>query len=145
MAQWTLWGATQLANTMISRTSTPPEEYYLALIIEAEPDSFISGMELDEPFEAGYERLLIPNDTENWFSDQESVWSNALELRFNEAVEDWGQISFWALCSSPTEGYVYMFGELADEVYVAAGDQFVVSPNLLVLEFSDIFEEMSHE
>lgn len=145
MAQWTLWGAHQLAASWFSRSAIPPQEYYLALIADTEPDSFITGAELDEPFEGGYQRLLVPNETEVWGSNMDAIMTNLTELRFAPATTDWGTITFWALCSAPTEGYVYMYGEFVDPLYVSLDDEVVISPGLVQLEFSDVYQELAHE
>lgn len=145
MAQWTLWGAHQLATMLFSRQASPPQEFYLALIAETEPDPFITGVELDEPFEGGYQRLLLPNDTTIWGSNLDSIITNMVELRFAAATEDWGTVNFWALCSAPTAGFVYLFGEFVDPLYVSINDEVVIDPGLVQLEFSDIYQELAHE
>lgn len=146
MAQWTLWGAGQLATSWFSRSAEIPQNFYLALVLEAEPDAFMTAQELDEPLaEDGYARVEIPNDTANWASNLSAVITNVGELRFPTATIDWGTANFWALCSAPEGGYMYLFGEFVEPLYVAAADQVVIDPGLVQLEFSDIYEELAHE
>lgn len=146
MTQWTLWGAHQLATSWFSKTAEVPGEYYLALMVETEPDPFVTGLELDEPVEdSGYARLWLPNDSSVWGTNQEAVITTSSELRFPEATTDWGSITYWALCSAPTGGYVYLYGEFVEAQQVFTGDEVVIDPQLMQMEFSEVYGELSVE
>jgi hypothetical protein len=145
MAQWTLWGCHQLASAMFTKTGELPEEWYVALILDTQPDPFVAGQELDEPFESGYARVAVPNTSEFWGSTLEAVYHNLAEVRFGTATEDWGTINFWALCNAATEGFVYLWGEFEEELFISAGDTPVIPAELLQLEFTEVYQEMAHE
>ena len=146
MAQVTLCGADEFARILFSQAALSPNEYYLALVSTGNtPDAFVTGMDIVEPEAASYVRVLIPNDQTNWQSSLPAVYSNALEVRFPTATESWGGITYWALCSAATEGYVYLWGEFVNQFAVGEGDTVIIDAESLQLEFTDIYEEISVE
>jgi hypothetical protein len=148
MTQMTLWGAHQVALSWFSREVEVPQEFYFALVhAETEPDPFMSGIELDEPLaEHGYARVRVDNTVDTWGSSLETVINNLTEIRFPVVTtEDWGPIGYWALCSSDVEGYVYLWGVFTTELFPEVGDEVVIDPETIQLEFSSVYQEVGDE
>lgn len=123
MASLTLFGAGQMLNTMFGNSSIVPTNFYLALISNQVPTPYLAGEELAEPTAASYTRAEMPNTPGAWdnASDPATIFY-ADAVGFSPAVEDWGLVSYWALCDSVLTGSVYAFGELAVPITVLAGD-----------------------
>ena len=124
----TLWGASQLLTTNWSRTSEPPNSYYLALIRTLAPTPYVSGSELDEPPGDGYARMEIPNDIDNWGqAGQPQVIANLQDVIFTQATDDWGPITYWALCDAPEAGNNFFVGSFETAKSVVGGEVAVVA------------------
>jgi hypothetical protein len=120
----TIWGAGQLLTSYFSQTTTPPQEFYLALICTVAPTPYLSGAELDEPTNSDYARVLIENDLAHWSNaSQPQIIANVVPSQFITATSDWGLISYWALTNAPVDGYNLIIGDLANPVIINTGDQ----------------------
>ena len=140
----TLWGAGEILRTFFGKTSTPPPDFYLALITGNAPTPYVSGIELVEPpLESGYSRVQLPNDSAMWVSDSGElhVVANELEVPFVTATAEWGRVSYWAVCNALEEGYVYFVGNLEEEMMIYEGDQAVVGAGELVIELGPFYTE----
>lgn len=119
----TQWGAGELILSFFSRTVEPPESLWLGLIRTTAPTLYVSGSELDEPDNADYARVEIPNDELSWDnSSQPQIVTNTVDVLYAAAVSDWGQLNFWALCDAGTGGYTYFVGDLEEPLNILTGD-----------------------
>lgn len=139
-----LWGAGELLQSFFGRSAEPPQSFYLALIKSTAPTPYVSGAELDEPSsDDGYQRVEITNEVTSW-ADSTGVLhvvANVDDLFYVTALNDWGRISFWALCNQQEGGYVYCMGDMEEELFVYAGDQAVISAGELSLELGPFFTD----
>lgn len=136
----TLWGAGQILNSYFSRTTAPPENFYLALIAQIPPNGFVSGAEIDEPDQASYSRIAVPNDGVNWTDNgQVHVISTEVDVTFTQAQEDWGILRYWALCQTDVDGMVYAVGNLEDPLDVNTGDTVVLGAGDLSITLGPFF------
>lgn len=119
----TQWGAGQLILSFFSTTVDPPPSYWLGLIRTGAPNLYMSGAELDEPDNADYTRVQIPNDGLTWSnSSQPQIVTCMIDVLYPGAVSDWGEINYWALCNAPTDGFPYFVGDLETSITVMTGD-----------------------
>ena len=119
----TMWGAGELILSFFSQTTKPPSSFYLALIRTTPPNQYVSGGELDEPDNADYGRVEIPNDGLTWNnSSQPQIAVCDIDVLYAQAVTDWGTLLYWALTDSITDGNCYFVGDLEDPLSVVAGD-----------------------
>jgi hypothetical protein len=118
----TIWGAQQILGSFFGKSYVAPDNFYLALIKNVEPNAYVSGAELDEPRE-GYERIAIPNNG-LWWGDngQLHVISTEQDVTFATATAQWGVIRYWALCNAPVDGMAYACGDLPGNSLVGIGD-----------------------
>ena len=120
----TVWGANQLLTSYFTISTTPPPNFYLALIKEIAPTPYMVGSELDEPDNAEYTRVMIENDAVHWANDsQPQEIYNSLQVDFMTAITDWGTIRYWALCNAEVDGFNFLVGNLEDPVLIMTGDQ----------------------
>lgn len=140
----TLWGAGEMLSSFFSRTATSPPVFYLALMKDIAPTSFVSGAELDEPQGGSYARAEIPNDAVYWSNEsQPQVIMTMEDVSFITATEDWGIVRFWALCNAADGGYLYATGELASPYSVATGDVVVLGSGDLSVALGPFYSEES--
>jgi hypothetical protein len=135
--QITVWGASRLLSNAFSRTTTPPLNYYMALLPSVAPTAFINGSEFVELTGGGYSRVQIPNDGTAWVlgTDQTNV-ANKAGITFPTASANWGTIRYWALTDASTGGNVYFTGSFNTPVTVNSGDIMTVAAGNLVLSVS---------
>lgn len=124
-------GIEYLLNLM-RNAETPVGSYYVALIRDLPPGFTISGEELDEPTNPEYARGEIINDSGSW-EVSDNTLSNAVEVPFPVATDDWGQIRYWALTDQPLDlgGRVLLAGEFSEALFVEALDQPVLDEGSL--------------
>lgn len=136
----TVWGASQLLTAYFAQTTTPPPNLYLALVRTIPPTPYMDGSELDEPDNADYARVAIPNDLSNWVNDSvpQEIY-NVLPTQFVTSVTDWGVINYWALCNADIDGYNLIVGALENPVQVLAGEQAVISEGDLSVSLGPFF------
>jgi len=139
----TIWGAGELLTTFfgnIDAAKDPPGSFYLALVRTIAPTPYMSGAELDEPDVSDYARVEVPNDGLNWanLSSPQTI-ANMIDVSFVQAVTDWGECRFWALCNAATEGMNYLVGDLESPILVEAGDTVVVSDGDLGVSLGPFF------
>lgn len=138
----TLWGAGELLSAFWGRVAEPPANFYLALIRDVAPTSYVSGGEIDEPPTGDYARAVIENTTVWWSNEsQPQVMLTDEDVLFTEATEDWGVVRYWALCNADAEGFVYAVGELDAPYNVEAGDVVVVGAGDLAIALGPFFTE----
>lgn len=136
----TVWGASQLLTTYFIKSSTPPPNFYLALIREIAPTPYVNGSELDEPDNDDYARVQIANDTVRWANDsQPQEVYNAEPVSFTTATSDWGKIRYWALCNADVDGFNFLVGELENPLMITTGDQIVLSEGDLNVALGPFF------
>lgn len=136
----TVWGAQQLLTSYFTKGTTPPPDFYLALIREIAPTPYLDGSELDEPDNDDYARIPIPNTLAHWYNDsQPQEIYNALPQQFITASSDWGKINYWALCNAVVEGYPFIIGELETPVLIGIGDQVVFESGDLSVSLGPFF------
>jgi hypothetical protein len=136
----TIWGAGQLLTTYFGVTTTPPPQFFLALVRGIPPTPYMSGAELDEPTNTDYARIAIDNDLANWSNDsQPQEIFNVRPAQFITATSDWGQIKYWALCNAPVDGYNMLVGNLENPVVISAGDQPVFAEGDLSVSLGPFF------
>lgn len=136
----TLWGAGELINSFFGKSAEAPPAFYLALILETPPSPYVSGSELDEPEVGSYARVEIPNEISTWTNNgQLQVVSTDIVITFITATADWGRIRYWALCSAPSGGYVYMCGNMEQPFRVNSGDQAQVPAGDLTVNLGPFF------
>jgi hypothetical protein len=120
----TMWGAQQLLTTYFTQGTTPPANFYLALVRSIPPTPYMDGTELDEPDTPDYARIPIPNDLANWSNDsQPQEISNIAPFQFITATSDWGRINYWALTDALVDGNNFIVGDLENPVMILTGDQ----------------------
>jgi hypothetical protein len=139
----TMWGASEVLTTFFGngeQSRDAPGSFWLALVREIAPTPYMSGAEIDEPDQADYARVEIPNDTLNWDNaSAPQVISNLLVASFAVAVTDWGECRFWALCNAPIDGFNYLVGDLEVPLLVSAGDTVEVSEGDLGVSLGPFF------
>lgn len=138
----TIWGANQLLLAYFTKTTDIPTNFYLALIREIAPTPYVSGSELDEPDNAEYARVAIPNIPFNWSnaSSPQEV-ANTEDVEFPTAVTDWGDIRYWALCNASVDGFNFLIGDLETPVQIMAGDSAVFKEGDLSVELGPFYME----
>ena len=135
-----LWGAGQMLKSFISKSATPPGSFYLALIGEIPPSTYMSGSEIDEPSAPSYQRAEIVNDIGYWAEDvQPQLMVTRNTVAYLPAVEDWGVIRYWALCDSPFGGSVYFVGKLEVAQTINAGDTAQIGAGDLAVQLGPFF------
>lgn len=136
----TVWGAEQLLTVYFGGTALPPESFWLALIRTNPPTPYLDGTELDEPDNADYSRIEIPNDQLNWVNDSSpQEMYNVLPAQFITAVSDWGQIGYWALTNAQVDGFNFIVGDLENPIQILTGDQAVISEGDLSVSLGPFF------
>jgi hypothetical protein len=79
--------------------------------------------------DTGYDRVNVPlKDYEWWMESGIAAVVNKDEIRFPEALQDWGYIRYWAMLDAPERGRVLAYGGLRRVVRVLAGDTPVIAP-----------------
>jgi len=139
----TVWGAEQLLTAYFVGSAELPPSFWLALVRATPPTPYMDGTELDEPDVVDfpdYARIEIPNDGLNWANDStpQEIY-NVLPAQFITAVTDWGQISYWALCNAPVDGFNLLVGDLETPILIQAGDQAVISEGDLSVSLGPFF------
>lgn len=97
------------------------ENYYVALILDAEPGLTSDGDDIDEPYDTSYARAEMPNSSGSWVVMHGTVTS-ATPCSFPMAASDWGIIRYWAICDSLESGKVLWVGQFANPFFVGGGD-----------------------
>lgn len=140
MSDIALWGANEISQMIFGRRVLPPDNWYLALIINRVPNAFSDGTELDEPpAGVGYGRLVVPNDATIWDTDGYYLTTNITALTWSAATADWGRITYWAICNAPEEGFVYFTGKLPQAETISSGDQVNIPAGALQIQLGPIF------
>jgi hypothetical protein len=134
----TLWGAGELLGDFFGRSTEWPSSFYMALVCNNAPGPFTDGVELDEPQGGDYARVEIPNSTDSWEIDEESI-SNSTDIVFPVASDYWGNIRYWALCNDTTEGQLYFYGDFTESVTSDVDDQVIISAGTLNIIVGPIF------
>jgi hypothetical protein len=111
------------------------EAYYIALIRTIEPGFTTTGDELDEPESSGYERAEIINDSANW-QIADTTLSNVNEVAFDPADDEWGRITYWAICDAIEGGRCLFVGQLENPMYLIEGAEVLLTPGAIWINMS---------
>lgn len=97
-------------------TLTNPTDYYLALCTSS-PDSSMTGTTLAtvEPADGSYYRPVFPDWNWSTASNGVSAYNTQIDL---SVTNDWGQVSYFAICDAATAGNVWWFGALSASFYI---------------------------
>lgn len=101
----------------------PKYDYlYLALSKDLITDDD-TGETLQEPnITSGYQRIEIPTTSEYWVKRINGERRNLAPIVFPRAVQDWGVIFSYALCTEQTGGEIIWHGSLLPSRYVEIDD-----------------------
>jgi hypothetical protein len=102
---------------------TRPSTVYIGLWISPLAGGS-TGNENGEVSGGSYVRVAVPNDPSHFPAASCSQKSNAQEIVFPVASNDWGIVSYWAILDAETAGNIMFFGTLATSRNVVSGDQF---------------------
>jgi hypothetical protein len=97
-----------------------PTEYWIALCTH-EPGVAMDGVMLDgiEP-NGNYARQHYPAGASAWASNGPYL-TNTQSVSYPTPSEDWGYLTHFALCSAPSAGQVYAWGEMNSPQYITSG------------------------
>ena len=109
---------------LFSNSEQPLPFYYVALVTGDRPGVSAYGDELDEPAFPDYLRAVVENVSGNWFI-QDGLLVNQVEISFPIPDNDWGTVSYWAICESEVGGRVFYVGDL-DAFDVLTGAQPII-------------------
>ena len=131
-------------NTLGGNNSTGSA--YLAL---STTDPGRDGTNITEPRGNGYERKLLGassqtklmgQPTENTITNKVTI-TNAEEIHFNEATGSWGEIKYFAIFTTKTDGTIYYSGQLTSPISPVDGSVVVIKKGELSISLSA--EELS--
>jgi len=99
------------ANLMLDRLfgSGTPTVFYLAALY-SRPGWSTPGSALDEPSADSYGRVAVDNTVANFPAAANGEQTNGQDVVFPPAVESWGVIRAFALCTESTGGQVVTSG-----------------------------------
>lgn len=100
---------TKLLNHIFSKGNYTPSTIYVALS-NGSPKG--DGLKLNEPKTKCYQR--VKTETTDWGMAENASLSNLSTIEFNEATEDWGKITHFALMDSLTGGNMLIAGTLGN-------------------------------
>jgi len=83
-------------------------------------DPLDDGSALAEPSGGGYSRVATVGD--DWNAAAGGIIDNAGEITFNEATDDWGTITHFALMDAESGGNLLVHGILGASVSIGSGD-----------------------
>lgn len=109
-----------------------PADYWIALCTH-EPGAAMDGSMLAgiEPA-GGYVRAHYPAGPSAWASNGPYL-TNTQTVSFSTPTEDWGYLTHFALCSAPSAGQVYAWGEMNNPQYITGGIHAIIPNGSLVL------------
>lgn len=131
-------GAAHLRD-LLRNAATPVPVYHVALVCTQPPGFTIGGEELDEPSYAEYARGELVNDSASW-QVSDNLMTNLGEVTYPTALNEWGQVSYVAVCDSPREigGRVLFCGELDRPLFVTVGDQAYLEPGTVGIDVAGV-------
>ena len=97
------------------------------------PSAGDTGDSIVEPEAASYARSAYGLGSYWWTAVSAGVVVNARAIDWLEPVEDWGQVTGWALCTESTSGMILASGQLRRSMTVTQGAALRVSPGSLRL------------
>lgn len=139
---------------VVFRKSTPPSGYWIALVLDdvepgfdgsvladIEPPLTVEIVDPDTGTETtqntGYQRVYIPASAANWTAAIDAGFvTNAVELSYPAALEDWGTLTGFAMCSASTGGEVYGAGLFSNPVGAVKGTTVKIPPGGITISFS---------
>jgi hypothetical protein len=117
---------TFLAAFFGKRPGQIPEQFWIALIGDREPNISSTGSDIDEidkEIYTSYERAQYQNVEENWqISDYDTIF-NSQAIEFPVANETWGAVNYFGVCNEKTGGKLIAYGDLSSSQVVIEGDQ----------------------
>lgn len=96
-----------------------PAEMYLALFTTTPTDAG-GGVEVGDTG-TNYARAQLANNDTFWQAASGGSKTNGILLQFNQATDDWGQVTAWAIMTEVTGGSIVVYGELAVAKTIATG------------------------
>jgi len=120
---------------LVTQSTGPYPNYFIALGRNAAPSRHMNGDEFDEPTGSDYTRSAYRNYSGNW-TPREGQTSNALAVIFPPAVSEWGTIRHWAICSEAVGGKLLWAGSFTTPIGVKIADQVRIEPYGLTLKTS---------
>lgn len=127
---------------LICRAATPPQNYYLALMVNEPPSHFLSGAELDEPVLNGYARAEYQNSPGNWSARTGEMYNTA-PIAFSVATEPWPTIRHWGLLDAPESGTLLWAGSFDNPVELDVGDQLTFPVGFITLRTTSYITRVS--
>lgn len=121
----------------------PITDYWLALCSD-EPSSDMDGDVLGdlEPAGGGYARVRYGTGPALWAADSNFL-TNLVDVDFGVPTDDWGDVSHFALCTDPTGGDLYAWGEFLNPQYVEAANQMLIPAGALVLALTTLDDSIT--
>jgi hypothetical protein len=113
-----------------------PSGYYVALCV-AEPGVAMDGAVLGdlEPDDTAYHRQFIALGSTRW-GVSDSYITTLVDVDFGLASADWGQITHYALCSAPSGGNIFAWGEFLNPPTIQSGYQATIPAGGIVVALS---------
>ena len=109
-----------------NRTEQIPEQFWIALIGEREPNISSTGSDIDEVdniLYPSYERAQYQNISQNWQISSYDTIFNAQAIEFAIANEGWGPVNYFGVCNEKTGGKLLAYGDLSTTQVIIEGDQ----------------------
>ena len=107
-----------------------------------EPGTGIDGdilADLEPAVAAGYGRVSIATGTGAWSDPTDAAFSTTVvPVSFGVPSADWGQISYYALCTAETSGEVYCYGEFDVPAVITATFEAVIPAGALSLQAASL-------
>lgn len=113
---------------------TPPTSYYIALS-STEPQADKTG--ITEPTLGNYARIRIDKNTTNFLTSVNGVVKNKVSLQSNESTASWGNLPYYAIFDSATDGNLLWGGALVNPRNMDIEMQLIIDPNGLTFTLGD--------
>lgn len=91
--------------------SENPDFWYVGLVM-SEPLAEDTGATVDEPDNADYHRVEVPNDEDYWLPASNGEKMNAQDISWDEPTTDWGIMRFVVLCDEDEGGGLIAWARL---------------------------------
>jgi len=117
------YAANLIGNALTDQgTYTAPANYYLSLCVDA-PDASMTGTTLStaEPTDGSFYRPMFPDWNWSTLVNGVSTYDTQINL---VPTNDWGLVSYFAICDAATAGNVIWFGSLTSAFYVYANGSY---------------------
>lgn len=115
-----------------------PYYYYLGL---SSTEPTIDGINVTEPTATEYYRVEIDNMEDFGHADETGLVTNNKPLYFPESLSDWGEIKYYVIFDSQTEGNLLLFGEFEESISVPLKTKLTIPINTLGIVAQNIRKE----